>query len=131
MCPKDEFSLLITDVMIDNTCGFERMSIMNRFSGHNQIKMYPDDEKHTYFRTSLGVYCYTVMPFGLKNMGMTYQRAMNEILHEHICNIVECYIDDIVEKCHAKGDHIVDLKIVFDIMRAHQLKMIPPKPSWG
>jgi len=58
-CPKDEFPLPITDVMIDNTCGFERMSCMDGFSGYNQIKMYPDDEKHTSFRTPLGVYCYT------------------------------------------------------------------------
>ena len=40
-CPKDEFSLPITNVMIDNTRGFERMPVMNDFSGYNQIKMYP------------------------------------------------------------------------------------------
>ena len=73
--PKDEFLLLITDVMIDNTCGFERMSFMDGFSGHNQIKMHPEDEKHTSFRTPLGVYCYIVMPFRLKNVGATYQHA--------------------------------------------------------
>ena len=50
--PKDEFLLLITDVMIDNICGFERMSFIDGFLGDNQIKMYPDDEKHTSFRTS-------------------------------------------------------------------------------
>ena len=43
-CPKDEFPLPITDVMIDNTCGFERMSFMDGFYEYNQIKMYPDDE---------------------------------------------------------------------------------------
>jgi len=48
-CPKDEFPLPITDVMNDNTCRFERMSFMDGFSGYNQIKMYPDDEKHTSF----------------------------------------------------------------------------------
>ena len=53
-CSKDEFSLSITDVMIHNTCGFERMFLMDEFSGYNQIKMYTDDEKHTSFRTPLG-----------------------------------------------------------------------------
>jgi len=48
-CPKDEFPLPITDVMIDNTCGFERMSFMDCFSGYNQIKMCPGDEKHNSF----------------------------------------------------------------------------------
>ena len=63
-CLKDEFPLPITDVMIDNTCGFERISFMGGFLGYNQIKMYPDDEKHTSFRIPLGVYCYTVCPSG-------------------------------------------------------------------
>ena len=98
--------LPITDVMIDNMCGwFEWMSFMDGFSKYNQIKMYPDDEKHTSFRTPLGLYCYTVMLFGLKNAGATYQRVMNEIFHEHICKTVECYVDNIVVKSHAKGDH--------------------------
>jgi len=56
VCPKDEFPLPITDVMIDNTYWFERISFMDRFSGYNQIKMHSDDEKHTFFRTPLGVY---------------------------------------------------------------------------
>ena len=80
--------------MIDNMCDFERMFFMDDFSGYNQIKMYPEDEKHTSFRTLLRVYCYTVMPFGL-NAGVTYQRAMNAIFHEHIRKTVECYVDDI------------------------------------
>ena len=65
-CPKDEFPLLITDVMIDNMCDFERISFIIGFSGYNQIKMYPEDEKHTSFRTPVGIYCYTVMPFRLE-----------------------------------------------------------------
>ena len=107
------------------------MSFMDRFSGYNQIKMYPEDEKHTSFRTPLGVHCYTVMPFGLKNARATYQRTMNAIFHEHIRKTVECYIDDITVKSRAKGDHIADLKTVFDIMWAHQLKMNPTKSFLG
>jgi len=104
---------------------------MDGFSGYNQIKMYPDDEKHTSFRTPLGVYCYTVMPFGLKNTGATYQRVMNAIFYKHIRKTVECYVDDITVKRHDKGDHIADLKTIFDIMRAHQLKMNPTKSFLG
>jgi len=35
--------------MIDNTCGFERISFMDGFSRYNQIKMYLEDERHTSF----------------------------------------------------------------------------------
>ena len=73
----------------------------------------------------------TVMPFGLKNAGATFQRAMNAIFYGHIRKTVECYVDDIAVKNRAKGDHIADLKIVFEIMRAHQLKMNPTKSFLG
>jgi len=46
-------------------------SFMDGFSGYNQIKMNPEDEKHSSFRMPLGVYCYTLMPFGLKIVGTT------------------------------------------------------------
>ena len=97
-CPKDEFLLPITDVMIDNTCGLERMSFMDGFSGYNQIKMHPDDEKHTSFWTPLDVFCYTIMSFGLKNAGAIYQHAMSVIFRDHLRKTVECYVDDIAIK---------------------------------
>jgi len=126
-CPKDEFPLPITDVMIDNTCRFERMTFMDDFSGCNKIKMYPKDEKHTSFRASLEVYCCTVMPFGLKNTGATYQCAMNTIFKEHVRKTTECYVNDIAVKSCNKGNHLSDLKKVFDIVRVHQLKINPTK----
>jgi len=107
------------------------MSFMDGFSGYNQIKMHPDDEKHTSFKIPLEMYCYTVMPFGLKNVRATYQRAMNTIFYEHIYKTVKCYVGDIVVKSRVKGDHIADLKTIFDIMWAHQLKMNPTKSFLG
>ena len=104
---------------------------MDGLSGYNQIKMYSKDEKHISFRTPLGVYCYTVIPFGLKNAGATYQHAMNVIFHEHICKTIECYVDDIAVKSRDNGDHLADLKRVFNIMQAHQFKMNPTKSLLG
>jgi len=93
--------------------------------------MYPENEKHISFRTPLGVYCCTVMPFGLKNASATYQRAINVIFHEHIRKTVECYVHDIAVKSCDKGNNLADLKRVFDITRAHQLKMNPTKSFLG
>ncbi|KAL0328053.1 UNVERIFIED_CONTAM: hypothetical protein Scaly_2237900 [Sesamum calycinum] len=66
--------------MIDATMGHEALSFMDRSSGYNQIHMAPKDEELTTFRTPKGIYCYKVMPFGLKNAGATYQRAMQRYL---------------------------------------------------
>src|SRR3954467_12461589 len=117
--------------MIDDTCGFERISFMDGFSGYNQIKMFPADEKHTSFRTPLGMYCYTVMPFGLKNAGATYQKAMDRIFRPYIRKTVECYVDDIAVKSRRHADHLTDLREVFDVMHRHQLKMNPTKSFLG
>jgi len=107
------------------------MSFMDDFSGYNQIKIYPGDEKQTSFRTLLGVYCYTMMPFGLKNAGATYQRAMSTIFCDHLRKTVECYVDDIAIKSRDKNDHLRNLRTMFDIMRAHRLKMNPTKSFLG
>ncbi|XXG53415.1 hypothetical protein AAC387_Pa03g1506 [Persea americana] len=117
--------------MIDNTCGFERMTFMDGFSGYNQIKMHPEDERHTSFRTSFGVYYYTIMPFGLKNAGATYQRAMMKIFRDMQHKTVECYVDDLVVKSKRKEDHLQDLREVFLRLRKHKLRMNPLKCFFG
>ncbi|KAK4389854.1 Transposon Tf2-12 polyprotein [Sesamum angolense] len=75
-CLKDDFPLPIAELMIDATTGHEALSFMDGSSGYNQIRMAPEDEELTAFRAPKGIYCYKVMPFGLKSADATYQRAM-------------------------------------------------------
>jgi len=56
---------------------------------------------------------------------------MNAIFHEHLRKAVECYVDDIAVKSRHKNDHLHDLRTMFNIMRAHQLKMNPTKSFLG
>ena len=71
-CPKDDFPFPHIDVLVDNTAGNALMSFMDGFLRYNQIKMAPKDMTKTTFTTECGIYCYTVMPFGLENVGVTY-----------------------------------------------------------
>ena len=73
--PKDNFSLPIAELMIDAIVGHEILSFIDGSSGYNQIRMAPEDEELTAYRTPNGIYYYKVMPFGLKNVGATYQKA--------------------------------------------------------
>lgn len=130
-CPKDDFPLPMTELLIDATTGYETMSFMDGYSGYNQIRMAPEDEELTAFRTPKGVFCYKVMPFGLKNAGATYQRAMTVIFGDILHDIVECYVDDLVVKTRKKDDHLKDLKEIFDRLRRHNLKMNPLKCAFG
>jgi len=82
------------------------------------------------FRTSKGIYCYKVMPFGLKNTSATYQGAMkifDDMLRQH----VECYVDDLVVKSKEKENHLQDLRLVFEWLRRFQLKMNPLKCTFS
>ena len=68
------------------------------------------NEELTAFRTPKGIYCYKVMPFGLKNAGATYQRAMQRIFDDMLHKNVECYVDDLVVKSKQRVGHIADLR---------------------
>ena len=76
-CPKDSFPLPRIDQLVDSTAGHKLLTFMDAFSGYNQIQMVEEDQEKTAFVTSQGLYCYKVMPFGLKNAGVTYQRLVN------------------------------------------------------
>ena len=70
--PKDNFPLPYIDTLVDNTVKNSRFSFMDGFSEYNQIRMAPKDREKTIFVTMWGTFCYKVMPFGLKNAGVTY-----------------------------------------------------------
>ena len=130
-CPKDDFPLPVTGLMIDSTIGHENISFMNCTAGYNQIQMAPKDQAATTFRAPKGIFCYKVMPFGLKNAGATYQRTMQTIFENMLHKTVECYVDDLVVKSRKRPDHLRDLQQIFDILRRCQLKMNPLKCACG
>jgi hypothetical protein len=74
---------------------------------------------------------WVVMTFGLKNVGATYQRAMNLTFHELLGNTVEVYIDDTIVKSVEFSSHITDLCKAFDKTRQYDLKMNPRKCAFG
>ena len=78
-CPKDSYPLPRIDTLVNLTTRHELLSFMDAFLGYNQIKMKEEDQEKTSFVTSQGLFCYKVMPFGLKNAGATYQRLMNKM----------------------------------------------------
>ena len=130
-CPKDEFPLPYTELLIDSTALYDTFSFMDGYSVYNHLKKAPADEAATSFRTPMGIYCYKVMPFGLKNAGATYQRAMQEIFHDMLHQHVECYVDDLVVRSNGLQRHREDLRVVFQRLRKYNLRMNPLKCAFG
>jgi hypothetical protein len=93
--------------------------------------MKESDQLVTSFITPFGMYCYTTMPFGLRNAGATYQRCMNHVFGEHIGRTVEAYVDDIVVKTRKASDLLSDLETTFKCLRAKGVKLNPEKCVFG
>ena len=123
----DSFPLPLVDQLVDSTAGFKTLSFLDAYSGYNQIKMHPADQAHTTFVTDKGLYCYEVMPFGLKNTGATYQRLVNAMFEDEIGEIMEVYVDDMLVKSKTEDDHIANLDRVFTKLLEHGLRPNPQK----
>ena len=104
---------------------------MDAFSGYNQIKMDEADQEKMSFVTSQGLFCYEVMPFGLKNAGATYQRLVNHMLRPQIGRNVEVYVDDMLVKSLDEGRHLDDLQETFNTLRRYNMKLNPSKCAFG
>ncbi|GKV21714.1 hypothetical protein SLEP1_g31668 [Rubroshorea leprosula] len=66
-CPKDCYQMPSIDKLVEAASGNERLSLLDAYSGYHQVPMAPEDEEKTAFYAGDEIYCYVMMPFGLKN----------------------------------------------------------------
>ena len=130
--PKDDFPLPNIDMLVDSTASYKVKSFVDGFAGYNQIRMAEEDQHKTAFTTPWGTFCYTVMPFGLKNAGATYQRAVTTLFHDMIHKEIEVYVDDmIIHSTDEEGKHLADLTKFFERLREHKMRLNPAKCVFG
>ncbi|GLU18332.1 hypothetical protein SLE2022_346380 [Rubroshorea leprosula] len=75
-CPKDCYPMPNIDKLVEAACGNERLSLLDAYSSYHQVPMALEDEDKTSFYAGDEIYCYVMMPFGLKNAGATYQKMV-------------------------------------------------------
>ena len=107
------------------------LSFLDAFSGYHQSPMFRPDQEKTAFITHHGLYCYNVMPFGLKNVGATYQRLMKKISKPLMGRTLEVYIDDIVVKSKTCTEHMQHLEEAFALMWKYNMKLNSLKCAFG
>lgn len=82
-------------------------------------------------RSSIFCVALKVMPFVLKNVGITYQRVMVTLFHYMIHKEIEVEVDDMISKSHTEKDHIVNLQNLFERLRKFKLRLNPIKCTFG
>jgi len=129
----DGYPMPVANLLVDDAAGHRVISFMDGNVGYNLIFIAKEDIPKTVFRCPghVGLFEWIVMTLGLKNVGVTYQRAMNFIFHEFISTLVEIYIDDVVIKSEDFIKHLADLRKVLECTRKHRLKMNPNKCAFG
>ena len=126
-CPKDDYPILKIDRLVDSTAGYVILSFVHANAGYHQILLAEEDQPHTAFITSFGVYCYKIMPFGLKNAGATYQSMVNKVFNAQIRRNLEVHVDDMITKIKEAKDHVKDLRETFSTLKAHIMCLNPEK----
>ncbi|GKA83267.1 reverse transcriptase domain-containing protein [Tanacetum coccineum] len=105
---------------------------LDAYKGYHQIQMAKEDEEKIAFITSQGIFCYTKMPFGLKNAGATYQRLVDKAFPKQIGRNLEVYMDDLVIKSRTKDEIIRDIEETFKTLREINMKLNSKKCYlWG
>ena len=130
-CPKDSFPLPSIDRLVDASASHHVLSFMDVFSEYNQIIMDLANQEKTVFITKEGLYCYKIIPFGLKNAGATYQRLVNKAFPDKIGRSIKVYVDDMLVKSSTIEQHIEDLADTFASLRLYNMRMNPKKYTFG
>ena len=123
-CSKDSFPLPRIDHIVDASARHGMLSFLDAFSGYHQIPMHSLDVEKAAFIPPHGLYCYNVMPFGLKNVGATYQRLVTKIFQPLIGRTMEVYIDYMLVKSKEHPDHTEHLE------ETRQLWLVDSECGW-
>ncbi|KAL0404201.1 UNVERIFIED_CONTAM: Retrovirus-related Pol polyprotein from transposon [Sesamum radiatum] len=104
---------------------------MDDSQGYHQIMLAPKEYKRVSFITSNDTFCYMAMPFGLKNVGATYQRPVDKIFRPQLGRNIEVYVDNMLVKSKVAHQHVEDLEEIIAVLREYQLKLNPGKYTFG
>ena len=98
------------DHILQRVVGSRRISLLDGFSGYNQVLVHPDDQLKTTFTTPWGTFMYVKMPFGLMNVSATFQRAMDIAFSEEIGYFIVIYLDYITVYYKTDEEHLIHLR---------------------
>ena len=125
---KDSHPLPRICETLESLAGAAHYSTFDMNSGFWQVPMSPESKQYTSFTLgSMGLYECESMPFGLCNAPPTFQRLMLNCLGE--LNLTYCliYLNDVIVFSHTKEEHLERMRVIFDRLREHGLKLKPSK----
>lgn len=124
---KDNYPLPKMDHILQRVVGASRTSLLDGYSGYNQILVHEDDRDKTAFTTPWGTFHYAKMPFGLKNVAATFQCAMDIAFANEKDVFLVVYLDDLTVFSSSDDEHLHHFRIVFQRCRKFGISLNPKK----
>ena len=121
----------VIEEILDELSGAEIFTKLDMRSGYHQVRMLPEDEYKTAFKTHQGHYQFKVMPFGLTNAPATFQCIMNQVLQPFLRKFVLVFLDDILIYSKSLQEHQEHLQLVLQTLLANQLYLKQSKCSFA
>jgi len=128
---KYNYPLPKMDHVFEKLVGANRISMIDDFSGYNQIAVHDDDKEKTAFTTPWGTFMYDKMPFGLMNAGVTFQWAMDIAFVSERDKFIVIYHDDLTVFFKYDAEHLTHLKQTFEKCRKFGLSLNPKKSHFA
>ena len=107
---KDNYPLPDMETLLQRVTRSGMMSMLDGFSGYNQVLVHKEDQHKSTFTTPWGTCKFLRIPFGLLNVGATFQRAMDFSFQELIGKIIKIYQDDLTIFLKERSNHISHLR---------------------
>ena len=107
------------------------MSMLDGFSGYNQISVVLEDQHKMAFTTPWGMFAYNHMPFGLINARATFQWAMDHSFSDLKNKIIVMYLDDLTVFSKHRRDHVHHLESILHQCQTHGILLNPKKSIFG
>lgn len=121
----------VIEEILDELAGAQTFTKLDMRSGYHQVRMLPEDEYKTAFKTHQGHYQFKVMPFGLTNAPATFQCVMNQILQSFLRKFVLVFLDDILIYSPTIVEHLHHLDLVLATLRKNQLYLKESKCTFA
>ncbi|CAI2737064.1 unnamed protein product [Dicrocoelium dendriticum] len=112
-----------------NITGCTVFSHIDILRAYHHIPIHPDDVHKTAITTPFGLFEFLRMPFGLRNAAQTFQRFIDQVLHN--LDFVFCYLDDILVASKTHDEHITHLRILFQRLQDHGVVLNVQKCEFG